>query len=210
MRIYRRLPFGRLVEFYVLDTRQYRTDQPGGDRTGPPCDGVFDPAGTLLGRRQRDWLFRSLRRSPAQWNVLAQQIMMARVDHTPGEAVGYSMDKWPGYDVERRLRLRFLRDQKISNPIVLTGDIHSNWANRTDCRHRSNGFAVIEIGRRAHAVTARGNGTAHKFCGDGTQGLCGRRCTLLDIGLRQHPPEHRPAVKFYLQPTGDDSRIRVS
>ena len=129
MKIYRRVPFGRLAEFFVLDTRQYRTDQPCGDRTGPPCDEVFDPAGTLLGRRQCDWLFKCLRGSPARWNVLAQQVMMARVDRTSGDPVEYSMDQWSGYEVERRRLLRFLRDQKIRNPIVLTGDIHSNWAN---------------------------------------------------------------------------------
>jgi len=28
--LYRRFTFGNLAEFNVLDTRQYRTDQPGG------------------------------------------------------------------------------------------------------------------------------------------------------------------------------------
>jgi alkaline phosphatase D len=49
MRLYRGVPFGRLVDFSVLDTRQYRTDQPCGDGNKPPCDGVFDTAATLLG-----------------------------------------------------------------------------------------------------------------------------------------------------------------
>ncbi len=31
MRLYRELSFGRLAQFHVLDTRQYRTDQPCGD-----------------------------------------------------------------------------------------------------------------------------------------------------------------------------------
>ncbi len=31
MQLYRRIPFGKLAEFFVLDTRQYRTDQPNGD-----------------------------------------------------------------------------------------------------------------------------------------------------------------------------------
>ena len=55
--------------------------------------------------------------------------MMARVDRTAGEGVSYSMDQWPGYEMERRKVLKFLHDRKISNPVVLTGDIHSNWAN---------------------------------------------------------------------------------
>ncbi|MBI2946301.1 MAG: alkaline phosphatase D family protein [Verrucomicrobia bacterium] len=129
MKLYRRLPYGRLAEFFVLDTRQYRTDQPCGDGNKPPCEAVYDPRGTLLGRRQRNWLERGLAGSPAQWNVLAQQVMMAHVDRTVGEAVAYSMDQWPGYEMERRRILRFLHERKISNPVVLTGDIHSNWAN---------------------------------------------------------------------------------
>jgi alkaline phosphatase D len=129
MQLYRRIPYGRLAEFQVLDTRQYRTNQPCGDGNKPPCDESNDPRATILGERQRNWLFERLSKSPARWNVLAQQVMMARVDRTAGEAVAYSMDQWPGYEVERRRVLKFLHDRKISNPVVLTGDIHSNWAN---------------------------------------------------------------------------------
>ena len=70
-----------------------------------------------------------LENSPATWNVLAQQVMMARVDRKVGEEVTHSMDQWPGYEMERRKLLKFFHDRKISNPVVLTGDIHTNWAN---------------------------------------------------------------------------------
>lgn len=129
MLLYRRLNFGRLASFHVLDTRQYRTDQPQGDGLKPPSPVLMDPAGTLMGERQRDWLFTGLEKSPATWNVLAQQIMMARVDAVPGPEVGYSMDKWSGYEFERRRLLRHFHDRRVSNPIVLSGDIHNNWAN---------------------------------------------------------------------------------
>jgi alkaline phosphatase D len=82
-----------------------------------------------MGDRQRDWLFTGLERSPASWNILAQQIMVARVDKTAGPAINYSMDQWPGYEFERRRLLRHFADKKIKNPVVLTGDIHSDWAN---------------------------------------------------------------------------------
>ncbi len=129
LKLYRRLPFGTLADFHVLDTRQYRTDQPCGDGNKPPCPEAMDPKGTLMGKRQRDWLFKGLGSSKASWNVLAQQIMMARVDRLAGEGVSHSMDQWPGYEMERRQVLKFLHDRKVSNPVVLTGDIHSNWAN---------------------------------------------------------------------------------
>ena len=83
--LYRRVGFGRLAEFDVLDTRQYRTDQPCGDRTRPPCERrCSDPQATALGARAR-----AMAATPdyvevrSRWNVLAQQIMMARVDRLP-------------------------------------------------------------------------------------------------------------------------------
>lgn len=129
MLLYRRLGFGRLASFHVLDTRQYRTDQPEGDGSHAPTPALLDPAGTLLGERQRDWLDAGLTASPATWNVLAQQIQMARVDTEAGPGVKVSMDKWSGYEFERRRLLRRLRDQPVANPVVLAGDIHCNWAN---------------------------------------------------------------------------------
>ena len=128
--IYRSVPFGRLAEFDVLDTRQYRTDQPCGDGNKPPCEGVSDPDATLLGDTQERWLMKTLRRSPARWNVLAQQVMMARVDRDAKEAsIAWSMDQWAGYEIARKRLLSSIAEQGISNPIVLTGDIHSNWVN---------------------------------------------------------------------------------
>ena len=68
MPLYRGLPYGRLADFAVLDTRQYRTPQPCGNRLGPLCPGAFDPAATILGERQRRWLFDRLDQSPARWH----------------------------------------------------------------------------------------------------------------------------------------------
>jgi alkaline phosphatase D len=129
MLLYRRLPWGTLADLHVLDTRQYRTDQPCGDGNKPPAPEQMNPNGTLMGAAQRDWLFDSLARSTAGWNVIAQQVMIARVDRKPGEGILYSMDQWPGYEFERRRLLKHLHDRKISNAVALSGDIHTNWAN---------------------------------------------------------------------------------
>jgi alkaline phosphatase D len=129
MLLYRRLNYGRLASFNVLDTRQYRTDQPLGDGRKSPTDVLLSPSGTMLGEQQRQWLSSGLERSSASWNVLAQQVMMARVDLEAGAAVMHSMDQWPGYEFERRRVLKHFSEKKIKNPVVLTGDIHRNWAN---------------------------------------------------------------------------------
>lgn len=129
MELYRRVSFGRLAEFFVLDTRQYRTDQPCGDGNKPPCSEALAPEATLLGEAQERWLVDALRGAKCRWNVLAQQVMMARIDRRGGEEVAHSMDQWPGYEANRQRILKTFEQFKVPNPVVITGDIHSNWAN---------------------------------------------------------------------------------
>ena len=59
---------------------------------------------------------------------MAQQIMMASLRSVgdSGEEL-WPMDIWDGYPFERAELLRHLHERGTSNPVVLTGDIHSNW-----------------------------------------------------------------------------------
>jgi alkaline phosphatase D len=159
MRLYRRTRFGDLADFLVLDTRQYRDDQPNGDRRSPLNDAAVDPARSMLGRTQKSWLCGELLTSRATWNVLAQQVMMGLVGFRKGEdPLGYSMDQWPGYATERAELLRFLRERRIANPVVLTGDIHSAWANalRVDDRRADEPPVATEF--VATSLSSGGNG----------------------------------------------------
>jgi len=126
MHLFRRVDVGTLATFYVLDTRQYRTDQPCGDGVKPACDGVFDPDARMLGQEQERWLFRELDRSPAHWNILAQQVPLVTMERGDPESPKYSMDKWGAYAVPQWRVTRRLADG-VSNPVVLTGDVHTNW-----------------------------------------------------------------------------------
>ena len=129
--MYRRLTLGSLMEMSVLDTRQYRDDQACGDRFKPSCDAHRNPDRSILGSAQRDWLFDALAESGARWNVLAQQVLMARFrgyDEQGRET--WTMDKWDGYPADRSALLDTLATESVSNPIVLTGDIHSTWVGR--------------------------------------------------------------------------------
>jgi alkaline phosphatase D len=128
MQLYRRLQFGKLATFHMLDTRQYRTDQPCGDGTKERCEQTLDPNATITGKRQEDWLYRGLDRSQTRWNVIAQQVIVAQRDTTPGPIQTFSMDKWDGYYASQRRLMNFLAQRKPSNPVVLSGDVHNNWA----------------------------------------------------------------------------------
>jgi alkaline phosphatase D len=129
LQLFRRFDYGRLARFHILDTRQYRTDQPAGPRMQPLANIPNDPAATILGARQKEWLFDGLRDSPAAWNAIAQQVLMARIDLRAGIDALADVDKWAGYEHERREVIRFLESARIRNPVVLTGDKHENWAN---------------------------------------------------------------------------------
>ena len=160
MQLYRRLAWGKLADFFVLDTRQYRTDQPCGDGNKPPSPEQMDPKGTIMGAAQRDWLFDGVARSAARWNVLAQQVMIARVDRKPGDGILYSMDQWPGYEVERRRVLQYLHEQKVANPVVLSGDIHTNWANDLVADFAGLGGRTVASEFVGTSITSGGDGLA--------------------------------------------------
>jgi len=128
MRLYRRFTFGDLAEFNILDTRQYRSDQPCGDGINPPCTEAFADSQTMTGVEQEQWLFQGLDRSQARWNILAQQTMFAQYDFNPSpELKVFNLDQWDGYAAARDRVLQFLSDRRPSNPVVITGDIHSSW-----------------------------------------------------------------------------------
>lgn len=135
MQLYRRFSFGDLAEFSVLDTRQYRTDQAcantqrgGGSLVQvDECPELFNSDRTMLGSEQEKWLLKGLASSKTQWNVIAQQYLMAQLDEQPGEGQGFWTDGWDGYLSERDRILRFIQQQKIANPVVIGGDIHSFW-----------------------------------------------------------------------------------
>ena len=132
LRIYRRFDFGSLLRLNMLDTRQYRTDQPGDvpNDFGPQALGAANVTGTLTGPEQEAWLVDGLRSSPALWNVLGQQVMMAATRFvTPPPASIVNLDQWDGYSPQRARLLAAVRASGAPNPVVLAGDIHSTWVN---------------------------------------------------------------------------------
>jgi alkaline phosphatase D len=133
MRIFTRVGYGGLAEFYVLDDRQYRSHQVcprpgrGGSAVVEDCAARLDPRLTLLGDAQERWLMGSLERSRARWNVLAQQTLMAQLDRKVGQGQSFWTDGWDGYPAARRRLLQFLEQKKPANPLVIGGDVHCFW-----------------------------------------------------------------------------------
>ena len=158
LQLYRGFDWGRLAAFHVLDTRQYRTNQPCGDGRSAPCAGVFDPAATLLGDRQERWLLDRLDRSPGSWQVIPQQVQMTRVDRQPGAGEVYGMDVWSGYEAARRRLMEFLATRRPANPVVLTGDIHSNWVADLQVDYRDASGPIVGTELIGTSISSGGDG----------------------------------------------------
>src|SRR5688572_3542363 len=83
--ITRPVAWGRLAQFLMMDSRQYRSGHACGGGSRPvPCGDWADPARTLLGADQERWLFEGLASPHRGWTVLANQIPVAPFDHAPG------------------------------------------------------------------------------------------------------------------------------
>jgi Phosphodiesterase/alkaline phosphatase D len=178
MRLYRRLDFGRLLRLHVLDTRQYRTDQPCGDGQKPACDEVRVPGQTMLGSAQEKWLENGLMNSKALWNALGQQVMFTHQDFDPGDGERYNMDSWSGYHLARERVVEVLSRKPSLNPVILTGDVHSNWVGevRTDIRNPESWCVATEF-----------VGTSISSGGDGVDMRPGLEKVL----------SHNPQIRFF-------------
>lgn len=161
MQLYRRAYFGNLAQFEILDTRQYRSDQPNNDKSSDLIGDVFAPNASMLGAEQERWLSEGLIGSDAQWNILAQQVMMGRADRAPGEVRRFSMDQWSGYDVARTRLLELIASRNNKNTVVLTGDIHNNWVNDLQVQFDDPNAPVVATEFVGTSISSGGNGTAN-------------------------------------------------
>ncbi|KAB7763711.1 alkaline phosphatase D family protein [Xanthomonas maliensis] len=136
MRLYRSFDYGQLARFYVLDGRQYRSEQPcpqangwrGGHVVDDSCSERTDPRRTMLGWEQERWLHAGFLQSPARWNVIAQDLLVAPMQQVGRDGVqGHWTDGWDGYPATRERMLGAIAQSGLRNPVFWGGDIHSYW-----------------------------------------------------------------------------------
>ena len=54
---------------------------------------------------------------------------MAQYHVMKGDAFAFATDDWDGHPANRARLLKHIRDARVSNPVVVSGDIHSFFAN---------------------------------------------------------------------------------
>ncbi|MCW2760291.1 MAG: alkaline phosphatase, partial [Marmoricola sp.] len=157
IQIYRRLQWGRLANFHMLDTRQFRDDQACGDGYDD-CPPAAVPSRSLPGAEQERWLADGFRRSRARWDVLGQQVFYGRRDSTSTPDNTVSMDAWDGYPASRDRVTRSWVDAKVRNPVVLTGDVHAHWASEVLTDFQAPDSPVVGSEFVCSSITTGGDG----------------------------------------------------
>ncbi|CAO1598744.1 hypothetical protein XANCAGTX0491_002504 [Xanthoria calcicola] len=127
LRIWRNFKMGKLMDFIVLDTRNYDRSITSLGWNDDYIDIIRDDASrSLMGSSQENWFYRQLSESAgrgATWRVIGNQIIFSRIV----ESYGVSGDNWNGYTANRNRTLKHLYDNNIGNNVFLAGDSHQNW-----------------------------------------------------------------------------------
>ena len=141
-RLYRTFSWGKDVQLFILDERQYRsaeaicTDDEGNTISIPSFEGdaackqgLADPSRTFLGQEQKEWLKQALLSSTAKFKFIVNEVPISELILLP-------YDRWEGYAAERREFLDFLKDNDIKNVIFLTTDLHAAIVKTVEGRYK--------------------------------------------------------------------------
>ncbi|MGR9036086.1 MAG: alkaline phosphatase D family protein [Gammaproteobacteria bacterium] len=125
-RIYRKLPYGPLLDVFVLDMRSYRGANNFNRQTQPGDDTAY------LGREQMNWLKAALKDSTAFWKVIAADMPIGLQlgdgfdeRHRPKfENMANGNGPVLGREFELAEVLAFAKQEQISNMVWFTADVH--------------------------------------------------------------------------------------
>jgi alkaline phosphatase D len=140
------------VEFFLLDTRSVRDLQ---DTRNPNKPGI-----SLLGRRQREWLMNSMKKSDADFFFLASSVNVTVPHEGPpgGGVIENKDDAWTAFLEEREQMIRFW--DSLGKPVlIMTGDLHNSWAVKITDRVWE--FASGPLGSQNHPAGSEGNRPAN-------------------------------------------------
>ncbi|MFG1953741.1 alkaline phosphatase D family protein [Micromonospora sp. NPDC048830] len=126
--LYRKLSYGPLLDVFVLDMRTYKDPNDGNT--------YADPERGLLGREQREWLIRELKRSRATWKVIANDLPIGVVvPDGPAAYEGVAQGD-PGAPAGRELEfaevLGAAHRAGVTGIVFLTADVHYTAAHHYD------------------------------------------------------------------------------
>ncbi|ESR25638.1 alkaline phosphatase D family protein [Lutibaculum baratangense] len=124
-RVYRKVPYGPLLDVFFLDMRTYRGPNTANDQGEEGSETVF------LGTEQLDWLKRELTASRATWKVIAADMPIGLIVNdkladgsTGSEAIAQGHGEPLGRELEIAGLLSFIKHANVKNVVWLTADVH--------------------------------------------------------------------------------------
>lgn len=122
------------------------------------------PQVSMLGTRQKDWFKRALKGSDARWKVWANAMPIMGFKFDPGaidpkQPTGYLWtDGWDGFPNEREELMRYIRTQKISNVVSLSGDRHAHYGGLVAENHEADKprYVIPDFTNAAISAFSRG------------------------------------------------------
>ncbi len=118
-RLYRSIRWNKHVEIFFLDTRQYRDPNSLKDDPENPK--------SMLSKNQLEWFKKSLKKSKATWKIIVSSVPISIPTGYPpsnGRDGWANFDQETGFEGELRGIFRFLKDEKISQTLWITTDVH--------------------------------------------------------------------------------------
>lgn len=138
-RLYRSFRWGKAVELFILDTRQYRNRRQG----------------TILGREQKQWFFKALSSSSAWFKFVATSVPIS----------GRHKDSWGGFRGEKAEMFDYITRQRIGGVVFLAADVHFAAVRSAGAGSALKEFIV---GPLAAPVDTRGWGVGSEFFYNGS------------------------------------------
>ncbi len=133
-RLYRSFRWGKGLELFLLDARQYRDHAHG----------------TMLGKEQKQWLLERLVSSTALFKCVATSVPFW----------GGGRDRWDGYPREREEILKWIKDEKVKGVFFISADLHYAAVTRLPGRL---GLKEVVTGPMAAPMTVLATGTSKRF-----------------------------------------------
>jgi alkaline phosphatase D len=163
---HRRFAIGDLMTLNVLDTRQHRTRQGCGGGWKKRCQDFADPARTMLGTSQENWLLDGMAQAQTRWTSLAQQVVMLQRDRDPApDSIETHADKWDGAQVARQKILDAAAARPQTGLVVLSGDLHEHIAGALKTDFNTPRSQTLGAEFLAASISSEGDGAANTRAG---------------------------------------------
>lgn len=219
MRIYGQVNYGNLVEFNLLDTRQYRARAACASEgryeaqmvSRNTCAELQDANRTILGTAQERFFSDNMMRGTTKWSVLVQPTLFGTLNQKDnnGDPAAYN-DGWGAFEPARQKLIENIRRRKDkASCVVIGGDVHAFFAGEVKMDYQNPTSESVAVEFVGGSITSKSfnyerfsaivqESPHFKFFDDRTNGygLGEISANQMDIKLRHTPSTWRRDAGF--------------